>query len=97
MERNYVYKIGMIGRTARLFLHYVYYNPRIVCRVMAAVNGIFFMVFSMILVNNILWATYFKRPSSSTSEPSQYSKSILIATLLLCFQINKHTTYCIKN
>ncbi|XP_003242643.1 uncharacterized protein LOC100569778 [Acyrthosiphon pisum] len=71
MERYNDYRNRMMRRSVRQYFHFVYYNPRLICRIMSSVNGVFFMALSMILVYNILCDTYFKQQSSSTSKPSK--------------------------
>ncbi|XP_060860751.1 uncharacterized protein LOC132938101 [Metopolophium dirhodum] len=71
MERYNNYRNRMMRRSVRQYIHFVFYNPRLVCRIMSSLNGVFFTALSMILVYNILCATYFKQQSPSTSKPSK--------------------------
>ncbi|XP_022181099.1 uncharacterized protein LOC111041194 [Myzus persicae] len=59
-----------MSKSVRLYLHYVFYHPRLVCRIMASLNGVFFMALSSILLCKIWYAVYSKHQSSLTSKPS---------------------------
>ncbi|XP_015373231.1 PREDICTED: uncharacterized protein LOC107168360 [Diuraphis noxia] len=70
MERHSEYRNGMMRKSSKKYLHFVLYHPRLVCRIMASMNAVFFMAFSTILLCNLWYTVNHQHQPSSTSKTS---------------------------